>query len=67
LAEDIKIWLNKQKMTQKKFEEIKKWYSEEILKRDKIIDDLKKENMLLLRTAIKKRDEELENNKGIKK
>jgi hypothetical protein len=34
-------------------EELKKWYVEEIKRKDKIIEELKKENLLLLKTALK--------------
>ena len=55
----------------KEVEKIKKWYAEELERRDKQIEDLKEENQLLLKTSLnhsKKIDELTEKlRKAIKK
>lgn len=38
-------------------EEIKNWYEEEIKRKDEIIERLRKENLILLRTALKNKEE----------
>jgi len=37
---------------------LKKWYSDELKRRDAIIDDLKKTNMLLMQTALRRSAEQ---------
>jgi len=39
---------------------LKGWFNEEIKRRDKIIDELRKENTILLKTAIKKSESTLD-------
>ena len=41
----------------KEHEKVKKYLHEEILKRDKIIDGLKEENKILIRTSLKRAEE----------
>jgi hypothetical protein len=43
----------------KNLAELKKIYAEELTRKDKIIEDLKKENLILMRTAIKKHKEKI--------
>ena len=40
-------------VSKEEFDKLKKWYSEEIKKRDKIIDKLREENNVLLSTSLK--------------
>jgi hypothetical protein len=44
---------------EKKLDELKKWFNEEIKRRDKMIDDLRTENMILIKTALKKAEDEI--------
>ncbi len=43
----------KPKYTKKEFEKLKKWYESQLSEKDKIIENLKKENAMLLATALK--------------
>jgi hypothetical protein len=43
----------KPKYAKKEFEKLKKWYEDQLSQKDKIIGQLKKENSLLLATALK--------------
>ena len=54
---------NQDLYSKERFEKLKKWYSEEIERRDKIIDELQKENTLLLKSSLKtsKRLSEIQN------
>ena len=40
-------------VSDKEYNKLKEWYSHEILKRDKEIEGLKKEKMILLKTALR--------------
>ncbi|MBL7051176.1 hypothetical protein ISS04_03375 [Candidatus Woesearchaeota archaeon] len=40
-------------MIKKEFEKLKEWYSKELRKRDKQIDELKEKNILLMKTSFK--------------
>ncbi len=50
-------------MPKEDLKKIKNWFNEEIKRRDKIIDELRKENLILLKTAIKKSNDNLDETK----
>ena len=45
--------MSEETISKKEFDKLKKWYSEEIKKRDKIIDKLREQNSVLLSTSLK--------------
>jgi hypothetical protein len=40
-------------VSKEEFEKLKRWYSEEVKRKDKIIEDLQKENILLVKSSLK--------------
>jgi len=46
--------------------ELEKWYEEELKRKDKIIDKLKEENIVLMKTALKQSQKlvEMQKNRG---
>jgi hypothetical protein len=49
----------KEKKNSEDYEKLKTWYEEEIKRRDKIIDQLRKENFLIMDAAIKNREKDV--------
>jgi hypothetical protein len=50
----------KETISVEEYEKLNKWYAEEITRRDKIIDDLRKQNDVLLRTSLRQGSKSVE-------
>lgn len=49
------------------FEELEQWYSSELKRKDKIIEELKKENLTLIKIALKRSDRNVDLVNALKK
>lgn len=56
-------FVNMSEANTKDIKKLKKWYNEELKRRDKLISELKIENLVLLKTALKKSHQKSDENK----